>query len=221
MNASDQTRQSLLDAATEVFSEKGYHDASTREICRRAKANVAAVHYHFGDKAELYREVFRRPTAELASRTRDFTSRYPDMRQVLAHFYRGMLEPLSGGRCSSRLAQIHAREQIEPSGVLDNECAREFRAQHDEMVALLCRRFSLRSPDLEVLRLALAVEGMTLVYCHANEMVESFAPALIKGNGWVDRMSARLAEFACAMIDAEGRRRQKSASVKGKRLVHA
>jgi AcrR family transcriptional regulator len=53
------TRESLLAAAGQVFAEKGYRDATIAEICERAKANVAAVNYHFGDKETLYREAWR------------------------------------------------------------------------------------------------------------------------------------------------------------------
>lgn len=46
-------------AASEVFSEKGYRDATIAEISERAGTNVAAVNYHFGDKETLYREAWR------------------------------------------------------------------------------------------------------------------------------------------------------------------
>ena len=52
------TRRRLLHAAAEVFAEHGYRAATVREICAKAGANVAAVNYHFGDKARLYQEVF-------------------------------------------------------------------------------------------------------------------------------------------------------------------
>ena len=53
------TYKKLLKAASEVFAEKGYRDATIAEICRRAQSNVAAVNYHFGSKDELYIAVWK------------------------------------------------------------------------------------------------------------------------------------------------------------------
>ena len=57
----EDTRFRLINAATRVFAEFGFHAATTREISRPANVNPAAIHYYFGDKATLYQEVFRQP----------------------------------------------------------------------------------------------------------------------------------------------------------------
>jgi TetR/AcrR family transcriptional regulator, regulator of cefoperazone and chloramphenicol sensitivity len=51
------TKRRLLEAAGDIFSDKGFKAATVREICRMARANVAAVHYHFGDKEGLYKSL--------------------------------------------------------------------------------------------------------------------------------------------------------------------
>lgn len=53
------TRDALLAAAAELFADHGFEGASIRMISKRAAANVAAIHYHFGSKENLYVEVFR------------------------------------------------------------------------------------------------------------------------------------------------------------------
>jgi len=53
------TRNRILKAASAVFAEKGYHDATVEDICKRARTNVAAINYHFGSKDRLYAEVWR------------------------------------------------------------------------------------------------------------------------------------------------------------------
>lgn len=56
----EETRERLLQAAEQVFVESGFYDATVREICKRARVNLALVNYHFGDKVQLYIEVLRR-----------------------------------------------------------------------------------------------------------------------------------------------------------------
>ena len=57
-------KKKLLAAAGEVFTEKGFHEATVAEICARAKANISAVNYHFGSKEALYRETWRHSFTE-------------------------------------------------------------------------------------------------------------------------------------------------------------
>lgn len=51
------TRQQLLDVAGQVFAERGYADATSKEICARAGTNAAAINYHFGSRDKLYEAV--------------------------------------------------------------------------------------------------------------------------------------------------------------------
>ena len=44
----------------QLFADRGFKKVTVRDICRAARANVAAVNYHFGDKLGLYREVLQR-----------------------------------------------------------------------------------------------------------------------------------------------------------------
>lgn len=62
-----QTRQQLLEVAGQVFAEQGYARATSKEICERAGANIAAVNYHFGGKEGLYAAVLEEAHARLVS----------------------------------------------------------------------------------------------------------------------------------------------------------
>ena len=54
------TVSSLLNAAEELFSERGFAETSLRNITSRAGVNLAAVNYHFGSKKALIQAVFSR-----------------------------------------------------------------------------------------------------------------------------------------------------------------
>lgn len=58
MSKKQTTKERLIQAASEIFAEKGFREATVAEICEKAEANIAAVNYHFGDKIKLYKAVW-------------------------------------------------------------------------------------------------------------------------------------------------------------------
>ena len=58
-DAGDPTKERLLDKAEALFAQKGFDGVSIREITSSARCNLAAVNYHFGNKKNLYLEVFK------------------------------------------------------------------------------------------------------------------------------------------------------------------
>jgi AcrR family transcriptional regulator len=48
------TRERILRAALEAFSERGFDGATTREIAARARVNLGLLNYHFASKQKLW-----------------------------------------------------------------------------------------------------------------------------------------------------------------------
>ncbi|MBB3101747.1 TetR/AcrR family transcriptional regulator [Azomonas macrocytogenes] len=58
--AQSETVRRILDAAEQLFAEKGFAETSLRSITSKANVNLAAVNYHFGSKKALIQAVFSR-----------------------------------------------------------------------------------------------------------------------------------------------------------------
>jgi AcrR family transcriptional regulator len=48
------TQRALLDAAREVFTSRGFSEASIAEVVDRAGSSVGSLYHHFGGKSELF-----------------------------------------------------------------------------------------------------------------------------------------------------------------------
>ena len=204
----EETRWRLLQAAAEVFAEVGYHAATTRQICKRASVNLASIHYYYGDKAELYREVFRLPFLSECNTFAALDIAQASLQEALHSFYSWLFPSVAEEFPMQQLfMRLHAREDAEPSGVLGDAMVQAFRPNHDKIQALLCREFGLDRPDTEVDRLTFAVVGVATVYLHNRTAIENLAPHLLDGQQARGTMAERLVGYAVALVEAERRRR--------------
>jgi TetR/AcrR family transcriptional regulator, regulator of cefoperazone and chloramphenicol sensitivity len=206
--AQEETRWRLLQAATEVFAEVGYHAATTREICKRAEVNLASIHYYYGDKAELYREVFRLPFFDESNTFITLDIATASLQQGLRAFYSWFFPAVAEEDPMTKLfMRLHAREDAEPSGVLGDSMLQAYRPNHEKMQALLCRELGLEKVDAELDRLTIALVGLATVYFHSRAAVDLFAAHLVTGQAAQERMTERLTGYAIALIEADRLRR--------------
>jgi len=61
-------RERILDAARELFVERGYQAVTMREIAKRIEYSATALYNHFEDKEAILRELCRRDFSDFAQR---------------------------------------------------------------------------------------------------------------------------------------------------------
>jgi TetR/AcrR family transcriptional regulator, regulator of cefoperazone and chloramphenicol sensitivity len=64
----DETRQRIIDAAIQLFGERGFKEASTRDIAAAAGVNAPALQYYFENKEGLYKACAQYITDDLQAR---------------------------------------------------------------------------------------------------------------------------------------------------------
>lgn len=112
------TRQKLLDAALEAFSENGFKGTSTRDIADRAGVHHPLITYHFKNKEELWRaaadRVFSEFSAALMTARRAAESKSP--RERMAAMIRAYVRYAAG---TPALHKLMLQESSRSSARLD------------------------------------------------------------------------------------------------------
>ncbi|MCW1916941.1 transcriptional regulator CecR [Luteolibacter sp. GHJ8] len=125
-NKGEQARRRLLLAALKKFGEKGYENASVREIADEAEQNVAAIGYYFGSKERLYAAVLegigehlRGVFSEVAAESRELlASGEPDVataQSIIKRMLRTLLGEQLEGSEFEKIRLVMLREQAAPS----------------------------------------------------------------------------------------------------------
>jgi AcrR family transcriptional regulator len=140
------TRERLIDAAEELFAERGIEAVSLREIVRASGArNTAALQYHFGDRAGLVRAVLERHHGDVEIRRHALLDAYEsdgDDLRTLAH---ALVQPLAaklddGPAYLRILAQLVNLPDLDPSPFEEGDSFYRWR----ELVAPLLTEDALR-----------------------------------------------------------------------------
>jgi AcrR family transcriptional regulator len=203
MTPPDTSKHRLLQSALRVFAEQGYVQASVRDICAQSEMNVAAVNYHFGDKAGLYREVFRSQLQQLVD-SQAFLER-EDALLALRRFYSRMLERSEAAEQSRSLFfRLAMREQLEPSGVLDESLQESLRQSHQGLLHFVAQQTGLSVSDPTAQRLALFVAFMGSPLQKHPELLGILAPAVSRDAEGLRATVEHLARCALSLLGTAG-----------------
>jgi AcrR family transcriptional regulator len=91
------TRDRVLDAASEVFAERGFHGATVEDICERAGFTRGAFYSNFSSKDDLVLELSRRHSEALVDRIRGASKRESgSAEQVLRDVFAALADETRG-----------------------------------------------------------------------------------------------------------------------------
>jgi len=119
-SSNKRVRERLLDAAEELFCERGFEDTSVRDLATAAKCNIASVNYYFGGKDKLYIEVWRRHLvpmrdSRIASieRVMSQNANMPSVEELLRSYANVFVKPLVGKSKNRSFIRLMAREMVD------------------------------------------------------------------------------------------------------------
>lgn len=203
-------RERLLDAAEELFARQGFDGTSIRDLVTLAGCkNIAAVNYYFGDKKELYDELFRTRMREmLSSRQKAIATvmdkkNKPTLEKLLKEYAVDFLKPFKDLRHSRQFMQLFFRELAEqrlPKDIFVNELA-------GPTIEIMGNAISLLYPDIsknDIMMSVLLVTGQ-LVHIVQIKMLFEGAKGHPIGEIDIDEAIEHIVKFSSAGIRALGK----------------
>ncbi|HTX22181.1 MAG TPA: CerR family C-terminal domain-containing protein [Candidatus Aquilonibacter sp.] len=205
----DETRRQLLEAAGEVFAEIGFRNATIREICRRAGANIAAVNYHFGDKETLYLEVLRYAHGKALEK-------YPPLLGVsadappekkLGAFVHSLLLRIFDKGPTAWHGKVMLREMIEPTEALDSLVEERFRPMSEQLRQIVAEILRLPAGDERVRLCAFSVVSQCVFYHHCGPVICRLLPKQqAPGIAGIGRLADHITCFSLAAMNSVSKR---------------
>ena len=196
------TREKILEAAPQVFGEKGYHRATHAEICRIAGVNSALINFHFRSKDDLYRAVWEH-VADEVERRYPIDGGVPASARAAERLY-GLVRSLLNRAVDDRLESFHRFRMVEfiaPTGLLDEAFFRRLQRHRTHTLKILRDLLGPEATDRDLELCEMSVVSQCLIFK---------PPAHVKGPPFtrlgVDCLAEHVTRFALAGIKAIRRR---------------
>ena len=192
-----------MKAAERLFAERGFKKVTVRDICRAARANVAAVNYHFGDKEGLYREVLRsaidvvRETTEAGRKAGEGRSPEEKLERYLRIFLSRVTAP--GHENLHRLIQ---REIDDPTAALDAFVEEAVRPRVEYIASIVVEMIGGEPTDPDVLRCVGSILSQAVVYVRRNPVAERLGFSFKGSPADIDEAARHIAAFSLAGVRA-------------------
>ncbi len=132
------TKQRIIDFAGEIFADRGYRDATVREIASAANVNLAAVSYHFGGKQQLYLAAIGAARAgRSASIPAPIAESSASPEDRLRTFVESLLNRLSISSQHAWQNRLLARELMSPSDFCFEQVARWYQPIFESLLRII------------------------------------------------------------------------------------
>jgi TetR/AcrR family transcriptional regulator, regulator of cefoperazone and chloramphenicol sensitivity len=202
----DTTRERIVEAAGEIFAEKGFDATTVRDICQRADANVAAVNYYFGDKQRLYVEAVVRAHRWRMERARlpEWTAGTPPQ-QKLADFVLTFIRRVRTGPENTWHTRLIMREMMNPREACVELVQSSIRPQFEILQGILRELLPNETSEEKLHLTAFSIVGQCLFYHFADPVVRNLVAGEEYADYDVDKLTDHIAKFSLGALASAAR----------------
>lgn len=202
ISASNKTRQRLLEVAGEVFAKKGFRNTTIREICRRARANLAGVNYHFGDKERLYLAVLVYAHTRAREKYPLFSGDSEDIPPALRlrAFIHDLMFSLLDEGMPAWYSKLMAREMVEPTTAFDALVENMLRPMAEKLRAIVRELLGAGETDDQVRHCQLSIVSQCLHYRHARPLIQRLFPQQHYGPADIEALVDHITRFSLSAL---------------------
>ncbi len=201
------TRDRILQTAGELFGQQGFKPTTIRQIATSANVNIAAIHYHFGDKQGLYGAVLERIFTIGFTRFPYNINSKPDApaEERLHFFIRALLYRLLssegwGGHAGH--GRLLARELIEPSPAFDTILNHYLRPHKDLLLDIITAIIGKNPGPALLLPCAISIIGQCIYYALAAPVIERLTGKKQPNDQELDHLAEFIYHFSLSGIHA-------------------
>jgi AcrR family transcriptional regulator len=203
--AGARARENLIEAAGEVFAEKGFQGATSREICLRAGVNLAAVNYHFGGFDALYvatlKEAHRRAVWIGPLDVEGFDDMPP--RERLRAVLHNMVERLAQTPANSWETRLVSQELVIPTFAQAEFVATSIEPRRAFLRSIIAEILGRSPGDAQVGRCLLTVIApCVMMSIISRRTLDSFLPDLGSPGAGVEALVDHVVNFVLAGMEA-------------------
>ena len=202
------TQQKLTKAAIKVFAEKGFRDATVRQICKQAgTANINAVNYYFGSKEQLYKQILELVFAEYDKQApKNFPDKTPkeQLEIYISTFCKILYQE---GESDSDTTAILVEEFTKPSPFLEEMVDTFNRPRVKRLLKIIKGLLGEGATDDMARDCLVSVSGQLLYYSFTRPVFSRLFPNYFAENSH-EQWAAHVFKFTLGGIEAYKRDRK-------------
>ncbi|MGA3134174.1 MAG: CerR family C-terminal domain-containing protein [Terracidiphilus sp.] len=190
-----------MEVAGPIFAHRGYQATTIREICAEAKANIAAINYHFGDKLGLYTEVLQQSVraAQVLTVHNALDPNTPP-EDILRALIRARLRSISGKDLPDWYSRLLAHEFAQPTPALRQLIDKLTRPLYKRLLELIGGMIGMPPNDDSTRLCAISVVGQVIAYVLPGPLLTEIWPELKMTSEQVERIADHIADFSLSYL---------------------
>ncbi len=195
------TSQRILEAAGELFAEKGFRGTTVSMICQKARANIAAVNYHFDSKENLYQQAWKHAHDSMDQRIQPGSFLSPD--RPPAERLRGFIgAALQRSMQGDAIAwRIMRNEMANPTGLLHHVIRDAIRPIREMVQQIIRELLGPGATTLDVELCEVCVVSPQMHILHRRQVEKHEGLASLFREDMIDQMADHFTAYALAGIE--------------------